>query len=55
MCGGWAGHDCEGKEPTEKEYRYFGGGLVLFTYLHLAPLRELTDALVEKQVTGNCV
>lgn len=40
------------KEPTEKEYRYFRPGLVLFTYLHLAPLRELTDALVERQVTG---
>ncbi len=40
------------KEPTEKEYRYFRPGLVLFTYLHLAPLRELTDALVDKQVTG---
>ena len=40
------------KEPTEKEYRHFREGLVLFTYLHLAPLRELTDALLEKQVTG---
>ena len=40
------------KEPTEKEYRYFRPELLLFTYLHLAPLRELTDALVEKGVTG---
>ncbi len=40
------------KEPTEKEYRYFRPELVLFTYLHLAPLRELTDALVDKGVTG---
>ena len=40
------------KEPTEKEYRHFREGLVLFTYLHLAPLRELTDALLEKKVTG---
>ena len=40
------------KEPTEKEYRHFRPGLLLFTYLHLAPLRELTDALLEKQVTG---
>ncbi len=40
------------KEPVEKEYRHFRPGLVLFTYLHLAPLPELTNALLEKQVTG---
>ncbi len=40
------------KEPTEKEYSYFREGLVLFTYLHLAPLRALTDALTAKKVTG---
>ena len=40
------------KEPTEKEYRYFREGLVLFTYLHLAPLTALTDALLDKKVTG---
>ena len=40
------------KEPTEKEYKHFREGLVLFTYLHLAPLRELTDALLENKVTG---
>lgn len=40
------------KEPVEKEYRYFREGLVLFTYLHLAPVRQLTDALLEKKVTG---
>ena len=40
------------KEPVEKEYRHFREGLVLFTYLHLAPLPELTDALLEKKVTG---
>ena len=40
------------KEPVEKEYRNFREGLVLFTYLHLAPLRELTDTLLEKKVTG---
>ncbi|HWB31828.1 MAG TPA: alanine dehydrogenase [Acidobacteriaceae bacterium] len=40
------------KEPVEKEYRNFREGLVLFTYLHLAPVRELTDALLEKKVTG---
>lgn len=40
------------KEPVEKEYRHFREGLVLFTYLHLAPLTELTNALIEKKVTG---
>jgi alanine dehydrogenase len=40
------------KEPVEKEYRYFREGLVLFTYLHLAPLKELTDALLGKKVLG---
>src|SRR5215472_2914943 len=40
------------KEPVEQEYRYFREGLVLFTYLHLAPLTELTDALLNKKVTG---
>jgi alanine dehydrogenase len=40
------------KEPIEKEYIYFRPGLVLFTFLHLAPLRELTDALIAKKVTG---
>lgn len=40
------------KEPIETEYRHFREGLVLFTYLHLAPLKELTDALLEKKVTG---
>ena len=40
------------KEPTEKEYRHFREGLVLFTYLHLAPLTALTDALLENKVTG---
>src|ERR1700674_2281523 len=40
------------KEPLQKEYRHFREGLVLFTYLHLAPLKELTNALLEKKVTG---
>ena len=40
------------KEPVEKEYRYFREGLVLFTYLHLAPVPELTQALLDKKVTG---
>lgn len=40
------------KEPTKQEYYHFREGLLLFTYLHLAPLQELTDALLEKKVTG---
>ncbi len=40
------------KEPIQSEYIYFREGLVLFTYLHLAPLPVLTDKLLEKKVIG---
>ena len=40
------------KEPVEKEYVFFREGLVLFTYLHLAPLPGLTSHLLEKKVTA---
>jgi len=40
------------KEPIEKEYAYLREGLVLFTYLHLAPLQELTGKLLEAKVIG---
>lgn len=40
------------KEPIETEYPYFREGLVLFTYLHLAPLPDLTSKLLESKVTG---
>src|SRR5215472_11129383 len=40
------------KEPITSEYTYFREGLVLFTYLHLAPLPELTQQLLDKKVTG---
>ena len=40
------------KEPVEKEYVFFREGLVLFTYLHLAPLRALTDKLLESKMIG---
>src|SRR5271154_4064293 len=40
------------KEPVESEYAFFREGLVLFTYLHLAPLPELTNKLLEKKVIG---
>src|SRR5487761_2088543 len=40
------------KEPQPSEYPYFRPGLILFTYLHLAPLPELTDALVKSKVSA---
>lgn len=40
------------KEPIEKEYVYFREGLVLFTYLHLAPVPALTDKLLQSKVIG---
>ncbi len=40
------------KEPIEREYVFFREALVLFTYLHLAPVRDLTDKLLEAKVTG---
>jgi alanine dehydrogenase len=40
------------KEPIEPEYVFFREGLVLFTYLHLAPLPELTGKLIESKVIG---
>jgi alanine dehydrogenase len=40
------------KEPIEKEYVFFRPGLTLFTYLHLAPLPALTEALLTRKVTG---
>lgn len=40
------------KEPIEKEYVFFREGLVLFTYLHLAPLPALTDKLLESKIIG---
>ena len=40
------------KEPQPAEYGFFRPGLVLFTYLHLAPLPELTDRLLGSKVSG---
>lgn len=40
------------KEPTPEEYEYFREGLILFTYLHLAPEPELTQAMLQAKVTG---
>lgn len=40
------------KEPMPFEYQYLREDLVLFTYLHLASSRELTDAIVGSGCTG---
>ena len=40
------------KEPIAPEYARMREGQLLFTYLHLAPDRELTKQLIERKVTG---
>ncbi|MDA1807304.1 alanine dehydrogenase [Bacillus cereus group sp. BY32LC] len=40
------------KEPIASEYGYFREGLILFTYLHLAPEPELTKALIDNKVVS---
>ena len=40
------------KEPQPSEYGFFRPGLILFTYLHLAPEPELTQALKDQGVTA---
>jgi len=40
------------KEPIEPEYPRMKEGLLLFTYLHLAPDPKQTQALLEHKVTG---
>ena len=40
------------KEPLEPEYDLLREGQTLFTYLHLAPDPEQTQALLKKKVTG---
>ncbi|MCM3737621.1 alanine dehydrogenase [Bacillus cytotoxicus] len=40
------------KEPVASEYKYFREGLILFTYLHLAPEPELTKALIDNKVVA---
>lgn len=40
------------KEPLPEEFEYFREGLILFTFLHLAPEYELAKALIEKKVTA---
>lgn len=40
------------KEPVEPEYSRLRERQILFTYLHLAPLPELTRVLLEKKIVG---
>ena len=40
------------KEPIESEYARMREGQTLFTYLHLAADRKLTEELVARKVTG---
>lgn len=40
------------KEPQPSEYQYFRQDLILFTYLHLAAERPLTEALLASGVTA---
>ena len=40
------------KEPIASEYGLLREDLILYTYLHLAPARELTKAMLDSGVTG---
>src|ERR1022692_762092 len=40
------------KEPLPSEYSLLRPGQILFTYLHLATSRSLTDALLKSRITG---
>ncbi len=40
------------KEPQPEEYELLKPGQILFTYLHLAPNKKLTEILLEKKVTA---
>ena len=50
----WAAGDMvlKVKEPIASEYQYLRPDLILFTYLHLAADRPLTDALIANKVTA---
>jgi alanine dehydrogenase len=54
QCGVWEKSDLviKVKEPQPSEYGCLRPGLILFTYLHLAPLPELTDRLLQTGVTA---
>ncbi|MCP4501408.1 MAG: alanine dehydrogenase [Deltaproteobacteria bacterium] len=40
------------KEPLEQEFDLMREGQMLYTYLHLAPVPKLTQALLDRKVTG---
>jgi alanine dehydrogenase len=40
------------KEPIAEEYPLLREGQILYTYLHLAPAPELTQALIDRKVIG---
>ena len=40
------------KEPLAQEYQYLREDLILFTYLHLAPMPELTQILLDQKVSA---
>src|SRR5688572_2090977 len=40
------------KEPLEQEWPLLRPGQILFTYLHLAANKRLTEALIATKVTG---
>jgi alanine dehydrogenase len=40
------------KEPLQQEYNLLEEGRAIFTYLHLAPNRELTELLLRKKITA---
>ncbi len=50
----WASSDLvvKVKEPQPSEFGFLRPNLILFTYLHLAPLPELTARLLEAQVSA---
>ncbi len=50
----WGGAElvCKVKEPIEEEYARLRDDLTLFTYLHLAADKPLTEELLEREVTA---
>jgi len=40
------------KEPIEEEYELLKEGQILYTYLHLAANKKLTEILIEKKITA---
>ncbi len=50
----WQGADMiiKVKEPLKEEYQYFREDLILYTYLHLAADRPLTDAMLASGIHG---